>query len=145
MFPQVQEESTPPRQKHCFRQKSMLKNWNRLTHITLLKKKYLLLKNQGFPNTIVDGKFCSENFFYQVVGIWGWVHLTIQIFLKGKNNILCEYWTWINIKISMICVYKEYEVKIKMEQEQWLQLKIKFSWKLLFSWQELTFGLSPFS
>ena len=26
----------------------------------------------------------------------------------------------------MTCVYKEYEVKIKMVQEQWLKLKIKF-------------------
>ena len=26
----------------------------------------------------------------------------------------------------MICVYKEYEVKIKMVQKQWLQLKMKF-------------------
>ena len=26
----------------------------------------------------------------------------------------------------MTCVYKKYEVKIKMLQERWLQLKIKF-------------------
>ena len=44
----------------------------------------------------------------------------------------------------MICVYKEYEVKFKMVQEQWLQLKMKFllgflTWKLLFSGR-LTFG-----
>ena len=26
----------------------------------------------------------------------------------------------------MTCVYKEYEVKIKMVQDQWLQLKMKF-------------------
>ena len=26
----------------------------------------------------------------------------------------------------MTCVYKEYEVKIKMIQEEWLQLKMKF-------------------
>ena len=32
----------------------------------------------------------------------------------------------IEIKISMTCVYKEYEVEIKMVQEQWLQLKLKF-------------------
>ena len=32
----------------------------------------------------------------------------------------------IKIKISMTCVYKEYEGKIKMAQEQWLQLKLKF-------------------
>ena len=26
----------------------------------------------------------------------------------------------------MTCVYREYEVKIKMVQEQWLQVKMKF-------------------
>ena len=26
----------------------------------------------------------------------------------------------------MICVYKEYEVKVKMVQEQWLQIKVNF-------------------
>ena len=26
----------------------------------------------------------------------------------------------------MTCVYKEYKVKIKMVQEQWVQLKVKF-------------------
>ena len=31
-------------------------------------------------------------------------------------------------------MYKEYKIKIKMVQEQWLQLKMKFvlAWKLLF-------------
>ena len=28
----------------------------------------------------------------------------------------------------MTCVYKEYEVEIKMVHEQWPQLKIKFCW-----------------
>ena len=31
------------------------------------------------------------------------------------------------IKISLTCVYKEHEIKTKMVQEQWLQLKMKFS------------------
>ena len=47
-------------------------------------------------------------------------------------------------KISMTCVYKDYEGKIKMLKEQLLQLKIKFLlsylWKLLLSWVEWTFG-----
>ena len=30
------------------------------------------------------------------------------------------------MKISMTCLYKEYEVKIRMVHEQWLQLKILF-------------------
>ena len=37
-----------------------------------------------------------------------------------------EYWTSIKTKINMTCVSKEYEITIKMEQEQWLQLKILF-------------------
>ena len=36
----------------------------------------------------------------------------------------------------MTCVQKEYEAKLKMVQEQWLQLKVNFYWgitrKLLF-------------
>ena len=32
----------------------------------------------------------------------------------------------IKIKISMTCVCKEYEGKIKLVQGQWLQLKMKF-------------------
>ena len=31
-----------------------------------------------------------------------------------------EYWTSVKIKIDMTCVSKEYEIKTKMEQEQWL-------------------------
>ena len=38
----------------------------------------------------------------------------------------CEYWTSIEIKINLTCVCKKYEIKTKMEQEQWLQLKILF-------------------
>ena len=33
-----------------------------------------------------DGKFCWEGNFYVVVGIWGWVILTIQIFFKVKKQ-----------------------------------------------------------
>ena len=44
----------------------------------------------------------------------------------------------------MTWVYKEYEVKMKVLQEQWLLLKKKFyqviKWKLLFSGMEWTFG-----
>ena len=40
------------------------------------------------------------------------------------KTALCEYWTSIKITVNMTCVSKEYEVKTKMEQEQWLQLKI---------------------
>ena len=63
--------------------------------------------------------------FYRLVGTWGEVILTIRTFSKRKATF-CEHWTPIKIKISMTYVYKEYEVKIKMIQEQWLQLKITF-------------------
>ena len=43
--------------------------------------------------------------------------------LKLKTTF-CKYGTPIKIKIGMICVYKEYEVK--KVQEQRLQLKMKF-------------------
>ena len=37
----------------------------------------------------------------------------------------------------MTCMYREKEVKMKMAQEQWLQLKMKLdcdiTWKLIFS------------
>ena len=41
------------------------------------------------------------------------------------KTTFCKYWTSVKIKSSMTCVYKKYEVKIKMVQEQWLQLKAK--------------------
>ena len=37
-----------------------------------------------------------------------------------------EYQTLTEMKISMTCVSKEYEIKTKMEQERWLQLKMLF-------------------
>ena len=37
-----------------------------------------------------------------------------------------EYWTSIKIKFSMTYVSKEYEIKRKLAQEQWLQLKMTF-------------------
>ena len=30
------------------------------------------------------------------------------------------------MKIIITCVYKEYKIKMKMVQERWLQLKMKF-------------------
>ena len=53
---------------------------------------------------------------------WFW---SFELFSKLKPTF-CEYWALIKIKISMTCVYKEYEVKIKMVQEWRLQLKMNF-------------------
>ena len=49
-----------------------------------------------------------------MVETWGEVISTIRTFIKAKNSFL-----WIPS-------IKEYEIKTKMVQEQWLQLKIKF-------------------
>ena len=72
-----------------------------------------------------DEEFYCRKIFYWVVRIWVGVILTIQTFSKLKTTC-CRYWILIKIKISMTCVYKEHEVKIKMVQEQWLLLKMKF-------------------
>ena len=76
---------------------------------------------------------------------WWEPHSNLFKLFSKLKAAFCEYWTSIKIKISMTCVYKEYEIRTKMVQKQWLQLKMKFwggvlIWKLLFSWEELTFG-----
>ena len=45
------------------------------------------------------------------------------MFFKAKNSFL---WILISIKPKLAWpVYKKYEIKTKMVQEQWLQLKMK--------------------
>ena len=46
----------------------------------------------------------------------------------NKQTTFITHWfkTLIKIKFSMTYVYKEYEGKIKMVQDQWLQLKMMF-------------------
>ena len=76
-----------------------------------------------------ESEICCGGFFYQVVRTWGGVILTIQTFLKAKNSILQHSVNTepsIKIKISITCVSKEYEIKIKMVQEQWRKLKMTF-------------------
>ena len=69
--------------------------------------------------------YFREEFFYWVKRTRGEVILTIRTIFKLKTAF-CEYWTSIKIKFNMTCLYKEYELKTKMEQEQWLQLKTLF-------------------
>ena len=78
----------------------------------------------------------EQDFFHWVVKVCLGVIFNIKTFFKAKKNIL----KILNInktKISLTCLYKLYEVKMKMVQEQRLQLKMKFSvsynMKLLFS------------
>ena len=68
--------------------------------------------------------FARGNFFigrWEPEEVWFW---PFQPFSKLKTTF-CKYWISIKIKISLTFVYKEYEVKIKMVQERWLQLRIK--------------------
>ena len=46
--------------------------------------------------------------------------------LPRLKTTFCKNLTLIKIKISMACMCKQYEVKIKMVQEQWLLLKMTF-------------------
>ena len=70
------------------------------------------------------------NYKFAIFFIWWSEHQEerfwpIEPFLKLKTT-LCKYETSVKIKIGMTYVYKEYEVEIKMVQEQWPQLKVKF-------------------
>ena len=54
-----------------------------------------------------------NNFYFLVLDyLQSWVILTIRTFFEAKNSF------------SMTCVSKEYEIKTKMVQQQWLQLKM---------------------
>ena len=85
-------------------------------------------KQQGFPNSGKgwgDQKLCWGNFFTRwrkPEEEWFW---QFKPFSKLKTAF-CEYWASTKIKIKMTYVSKEYEIETKMEQEQWLQLKILF-------------------
>ena len=97
---------------------------------------------QGFPNSV---KRWGDKPPPLVEGKWeiykGWIFLSGGGYLRrstfdhsnlfqGKkhpyvNQLKFEH----QLKSKLArpsCVYKEYEVKIKMVQEQWLQLKMKF-------------------
>ena len=90
------------------------------------------LRKQGFRNSIKgwgespqwegNGKFCWERFFWWLSNGGNLKRSDFDYsnpFSKLKTTC-CKYWTSIEIKINVACVYKEFEVKIKMVQEQWL-------------------------
>ena len=97
--------------------------WNKQTHFNKLgslpRVFQIVLTGRGMRN--LPGKGGSTG-WQESNKKWFW---PLELFLKLKTTF-CKYWTLIKIKISMTCMSKEYEVKIKMVQEQWLQLKIKF-------------------
>lgn len=70
-----------------------------------------------------DGKFCWWEFF--LIGLWEpedeWLW-PFELLSKLKASF-CKYWPLIKIKISVNCVYKEYEGKINMVHEQLFWLK----------------------
>ena len=71
---------------------------------------------QGFPNSFTGwrgGNFAGGIFLPKDGNLSrsGFYNLNLK-------TAFCEYWTSIKNKISMICVYREYEIKTKMVQEQ---------------------------
>ena len=89
---------------------------------------------RSFPEFVSkSSKHCWGDFFtrwWEPEQEWFWQS---KKFLKLKTAF-CEYWTSIKIKISMICVSKDYEIKTKMVQEQWLQLKMTFLFFIGLNW-----------
>ena len=67
----------------------------------------------GKSETLLEGFFIG---WWELKKEWFW---QFKPFSKLKAAS-CEYWT------SVTCVSQEYEIKTKMVQEQWLQLKIVF-------------------
>ena len=70
---------------------------------------------EGFPNSVEGGgngwresKILLRRFFggWWETGEWFW---RFKAFSKLKT-VFCEYWTSIKSKISMTCVYKQYEM-----------------------------------
>ena len=96
--------------------------------------------SRGIP----DGTFCWGEFFYWVVGPEKWF-CQFESFSKLQTTFFI-YWTLIKVKISMTCKYKEYEVIIKIVQEQQLYLKMKFLLNYNLFWalvSEYTSAFSP--
>ena len=90
----------------------------------MLSSNILFDEGQGLPLGGSEVLLVWE-LFYWVKGTWEGVIWQFEPFSKLKTAF-CEYWTPIKIKINMTSLCKEYEIKTKMEQEQWLLLKMKF-------------------
>ena len=93
---------------------------------------------RSFPDIVSKRReHCCWDFFtrwWEPGEEWFW---RFKNFSKLKQHFVnTEHQLKSKIKISMICVSIEYEIKTKMVQEQWIQLKIT----LFFYWVELTFG-----
>ena len=64
------------------------------------------------------------NFLLGGGSLKGVVFCPFELFSKLKTT--CKYDATVKVKISMTCVYKEGEIKIKMVQHKRVQLKMKF-------------------
>ena len=84
-----------------------------------VSKVFKSVKEWGGERETLLGDFCVG--WWEPEEEWFW---PFKPFSKLKTTF-CKYWTLIKIKISLACVYKEYEVKVKMVQEQWMKIKMK--------------------
>ena len=83
-------------------------------------------RDGGFPISGGGGKFCFKDLIYMIVETWRKWFWPFKPFSRPKTSTFCKYCTLIKIKTGLTCAYKEYEVKIKVVQVQWLQPKMKF-------------------
>ena len=94
-------------------------NFNKLGPLSRIFQ--IVLRSKG------NGKFSLWDFsigWLEYDNEWFW---PLKPFSKLKTTF-CKYWTFIKINISMTCIYEDYEGKIRIVQEQWLQLKWSFYW-----------------
>ena len=71
----------------------------------------------------------NQKFCWRGIILSGWWKPEGEWFWKPFSKLttaFCESWTSNKITIGMTCVSKEYEIKTKMVQEKWLQLKMLF-------------------
>ena len=72
--------------------------------------------------------FCSFHFLRSNIPNNKFHKQWCVLFLHASRLIVPKIWEWssIKIKINMTCVSKEHDIKTKMEQEQWIQLKMLY-------------------
>ena len=101
-----------------------LAEWVIAPHLTRFPKQY---EGGGRKSPSVArkmGNFAVGESFIKWVGIWQGMILTIwTIFKAKKHSVNIEY--RLKSKLAWL-VCAEYKLKIKIVQEQWLQLKMKF-------------------
>ena len=79
----------------------------------------IALLGRGIPPKRGNGEFCWGVGGFFAEEEWFWLRPSSKL-----KRTFCKYWTSKSKLAWPVC--KEYEVKIKMVREQWLQLKMKF-------------------